>query len=62
MAQRLERGALPTSLLAVQFRIPVVAGFLEKFHVSPLSILGHYFDVVSLGKALYPRMLHLTQV
>ena len=31
-------------------------------HVSPLSILGHYFDVVSLSKALHPQMLHLTQV
>ena len=30
--------------------------------VSPLSILGHYFDVVFLGKTLYPHMLHLTQV
>ena len=26
-------------------------GFPEKFHVSPLSILGYCFDVVSLGKA-----------
>ena len=34
----------------------------KKYHVSPLSILGHYFDVVSLGKALHPHMLHLTQV
>ena len=30
-------------------------------NVSPVSILGHYFDVVSFGKALYPHMLHLTQ-
>ena len=49
-------------LPAVQFRIPLGAGFSEKYHVSPLSILGHYFDVVSLGKALYPHLLHLTQV
>ena len=41
---------------------PLGAGFSEKCHVSPLSILGHYFDVVSLGKALYPHMLYLTQV
>ena len=34
----------------------------EKYHVSPLSILGHYVNVVSLGKTLYPHMLHLTQV
>ena len=50
------------SLPAVRFRIPLGAGFSEKYHVSPLSILGHYFDDVSLGKALYPHMLHLTQV
>ena len=47
---------------AVRFRISLGAGFSEKYHVSPLSILGHCFDVVSLGKALNPRMLHLTQV
>ena len=41
---------------------PACAGFSEKYHVFPLSILGHYFDVVSLGKAPYPHMLHLTQV
>ena len=42
--------------------VPFGAGFSKKYHVSPLSILGHYFDVVSLGKTLYPHMLHLTQV
>ena len=41
MAQWLERRALPMSLPAVQFRIPLGTGFSEKFHVSPLSILGH---------------------
>ena len=46
----------------VRFRIPSSAGFSEKYHVSPLSILGHCFNVVSLGKALNPQMLHLTQV
>ena len=55
-------GAFPISLPAVRFRIPLGAGFSEKYHVSPLSILGHYFDVASLGKILYPHMLHLTQV
>ena len=34
--------------------------FREITYFSPLSILGHY--VVSLGKALHPQMLHLTQV
>ena len=62
MAQWLDRRALPMSLPAVRFRIPLGAGFSEKYHVSPLSILGHYLDVVSLGNALHPHMLHLTQV
>ena len=46
-------GALPMSLPSMRFRIPLSAGF---------SILGHCFDVVFLGKALHPHMLHLTQV
>ena len=50
------------SLPAVRFRITLGAGFSEKYHVSPLSILGDCSDVVSLGKALSPEMLHLTQV
>ena len=58
----LERGALSMSLPAVRFRIPLAAGFSEKYHVSPLSILGHCFDVVSLAKALDSQMLHLTLV
>ena len=62
VAQWLERGALPMSLPAVRFRIQLGAGFSEKYHVSPLSILGYYFNVVFLGKTLYPHMLHLTQV
>ena len=41
MAQWLERGALPMSLPAVRFRIPLGAEFSEKYNVSPLSILGH---------------------
>ena len=62
MAQWLERGALPMSLPAVRFRIPLGARFSEIYHVSPLSILGHCKDDVSLGKTLHPQMLHLTQV
>ena len=50
------------SLPAVRFRIPLGAGLSEKYHVYLLSILGHRFDVVSLGKALNTQMLHLTQV
>ena len=47
------------SLPAVRFRSPLGAGFLEKNHVAPLSILGHCFEVVSLGKAFNPKMFHL---
>ena len=61
MAQWLERGALPMSLPTVRLRNLLGAGFSEKYHVSPLLILRHYFDVVSLGKALYSHMLQLTQ-
>ena len=50
------------SLPAVRFRILLGAKFSEEYHVSALSILGHYFDVVSLGKTLYPHMFDLTQV
>ena len=39
IAQWLERGALPMSLPVVRFRIPLGAGFSEKYHVSLLSIL-----------------------
>ena len=60
--QWLERAVLSMSLPAVRFRISLGAGFLDKYHVSPLSILGHCFDVLSLGKTLNPHMLHLTQV
>ena len=52
----LERGTLSMSPPAVRFRIPLGAGFSEKCYVSPLSILGHCFDVVFLGKALNPQM------
>ena len=62
MAQWLERRALSMSMTAVWFRIPLGIGFSGKYHVSPLSMLGHCFEVVSLGKALNPQMLHLTQV
>ena len=51
-----------TACTAVRFRIPLGAGFSEKCHVSPFSILGHCFDDVSLGKARNLQMLRLTQV
>ena len=60
MAQWLKRGPLPMSLPAVRFRIPLGAGFSDKYSVSPLSILGRCFDVVSLGKAPHLQMLDLT--
>ena len=53
MAQWSERGALPMSLPAVRFRIPLGEEFSETYHVSPLSILGHFY-VVPLDKALHP--------
>ena len=59
MTQWLERGALSMSLSVVRFRILLGAGFSDKYHVSPLSILGHCLDVVSLGKALNPRNVSL---
>ena len=62
MAQWLERGALSISLPAVQFRIPLGAGFSEKHRVSFFSILVHCFDVLSLAKALYLQMHHLTRI
>ena len=43
------------SMPDVRFRIPLGAGFSEKSHISPLSILGHCSDVASLGKALHPK-------
>ena len=48
--QWLERGDLSMSLPAVRFRIPLDAGFSEKYHVFPLSMLGHFPDVVSLSR------------
>ena len=51
MAQWLERGALPMSLPAVWFRIPLGTGFSEKYHVS------QYWDIVSV---LCPWARHLT--
>ena len=52
--EMVREGRLSMSLLAARFRTPLGARFLEKYHVTPLSILGHCFDVVSLGKALHP--------
>ena len=57
MAPWLERGAMPMSLPAVRFLAPLGAGVSEEYNVSSLLILGHCFDVVSLGKKLYSRTL-----
>ena len=45
----------------MRFRNPLGAGFSDKYHVSPMSILGHCVDVVSLSKALHPQTIQLTQ-
>ena len=51
MAQWLERDALPMSLPAVRFRIPLGAEFSEKYHVSPLPLnLGTLFNCCVLGQ------------
>ena len=55
MAQWLECGPLPMLLPAVRFGNPFGAGLSEKYNVSLLSILGHYFNVVSLGMALHSK-------
>ena len=57
MAPLLERRALP-----MRFGIQLVQDFQKKYHVSRHSILRHCFDVMSLGKALNPHLVHLTQV
>ena len=44
VAQWLERGTLPMMLPAMRLGISLGAGFSEKFHVSPLSILGPSHD------------------
>ena len=66
VARWLERGALSMSLSAVRFRIPLGAGFSLKYHVFPLSILGHNFDFVSLGNLcdlfLAPKWLQVLHV
>ena len=53
-----ERGPLFMSLPALWFRIPIGTEFSMKYNVSPLSILGNCFDVVSLGKVLHPQVLY----
>ena len=49
-------------LPAVRFRIPLGAEFLKKYFISPLAILGHCLDFVSLCEVPNPQMLNLTQV
>ena len=61
VAQWLERGALTMSLPAARVGGSLGPGFSEKYHVSPLSTLGYSgINVVSLSKALHPRVLHST--
>ena len=47
-------------LPALRFPISLGAEFSAKYHFSPLLLLGNRYDVVSLGEALNPQMLHLT--
>ena len=44
------------------FEPPLVQDFLEKYHIPPLLILRHCFDVVFLGEALHSQMLRLPLV
>ena len=53
MAQWLERGALPMSLPAVRFRVPLGAEFSKKYHVSPLN-LGTLLRCCILGQGTSP--------
>ena len=53
MAQWLERGALPMSLPAVRFRIPLGAGFSEKYNVSPFSIKYNIGICAEMAAGLY---------
>ena len=50
------------SLIAVRFQTPLGAGFSEKYHVFPFSMLKHCSDVVSLSKALYPHVCFFTNI
>ena len=54
MAQWLERGALSMSLPVVRFRIQFRAEFSEKYHASPLSILGTLSRCCVLGQGTSP--------
>ena len=42
------------SLTAVRFRIPLGAGFSEKYHVSPLSLIGTLLRFCVLGQDTLP--------
>ena len=53
MAQWLEPGALSMALPVVRFRIPLGAGFSEKYHVSP----SQSWDIV---KMVCPWARHYT--
>ena len=61
MAQGLECAALLMSLPAVRFESRLVQDFQGNI-MFLLSYIGTFFDVVSLGNALSPQMLHLTQI
>ena len=58
MARWLKRGALPMSLPAVRFRIPLGAEFSEKYHVSPLN-LGTLLRCCVPGQGTSPSVASL---
>ena len=53
VAQWLEHSALLMSMTSVRFRIPPGGGLSEKYHVSPLSILGYFFDNCVIGQGTF---------
>ena len=50
IAQWLKRGTLSMSLPSVWFCVPLCAGFSDKYHISPLSILWTLFQCHVLGQ------------
>ena len=48
--------------VGTDIRLTVKTTVQSVIRADEIAILGHYFDVVSLGKALYHHMLLLTQM
>ena len=58
----MEGGTWHNGQRVIRFADVAACSAVFKYHVSPLLISGHCFDIVSLCKTLYPQMLHLNQV